>query len=112
MDYLENQAILTMLKKEKIVDGSVTMLFQHPNYIERSGAKKVNADIYRAGSNPSAFSHPASFLPWTDIKSPEIERFQGFFLRFCVKIDPKSWILKKRQKVFHYYSAPISQRFR
>ena len=38
MDYLENQAILTMLKKEKIVDGSVTLLFQHPNYIERSEA--------------------------------------------------------------------------
>lgn len=38
MDYLEKQAILTMLKKEKIVDGSVTLLFQHPNYIERSGS--------------------------------------------------------------------------
>ena len=38
VDYLENQAILTMLKKEKIVDGSVTLLFQHPNYIERSEA--------------------------------------------------------------------------
>lgn len=38
MDYLEKQAILTMLKKKKIVDGSVTLLFQHPNYIERSGS--------------------------------------------------------------------------
>ena len=38
VDYLENQAILTMLKKEKIVDGSGTLLFQHPNYIERSGS--------------------------------------------------------------------------
>lgn len=38
VDFLENQAILTMLKKEKIVDGSVTLLFQHPNYIERSEA--------------------------------------------------------------------------
>ncbi len=29
----------------------------------------MNADIYRAGSKPSAFSRPASFLPWADMQS-------------------------------------------
>jgi hypothetical protein len=51
-----------------------------------------------AGSNPVTRT----------IKSPEIERFQGFFLRFCGEIAPKSWILKKRQKVFPYYFPYLS----
>ena len=56
----------------------------------------MNADIYRAGSNPSAFSHPASFLPRADkvavlTANPKPQRE---FCGFC--FDRRKYFEQKR----------------
>ena len=38
IDYLENQAVLTVLKKEKVMNGIPTLLYLHPNYMEDAEA--------------------------------------------------------------------------
>ena len=35
IDYLQNQPQLTILKKEKVVDGQASLLYQHPNFKEQ-----------------------------------------------------------------------------
>lgn len=40
IDYMQNQVLLTVLKKEKIENGSSRLLYQHPNFKEQPSAAK------------------------------------------------------------------------
>ena len=33
VDYMKNQTLLTVLEKEKYIDGTWELLFRHPNYV-------------------------------------------------------------------------------
>ena len=62
IDYLENQAVLTVLKKEKVMNGIPTLLYLHPNYMEDAEAELARSICFSAfaveNARSSSFSTP------------------------------------------------------